>query len=94
MADTVRQVPEQFRYLFERDGEQIGLTSYRNIEGQVVITHTEIQPALRGQGLGGEMVRQVLDDLRRTTTAPIVPACPFVDRWIADHKEYQDLLTR
>jgi uncharacterized protein len=94
MAETVRHVPEQFRYLFERDGEVIGLTSYRNVDGQVLITHTEIQPILRGHGLGGEMVRQVLDELRTSTDEPIVPVCPFVDRWIADHEEYQDLLTR
>ncbi len=94
MADTVRHVPEQFRYLYERDGEVIGLTSYRHVDGQLLITHTEIQPVLRGQGLGGEMVRQVLEDLRATTREPIVPVCPFVDRWMADHKEFQDLLNR
>ncbi len=94
MADTVRHAPEQRRYLFERDGELIGLTSYRNVDGEILITHTEIQPPLRGQGLGGEMVRQVLEDLRATTTATIVPVCPFVDRWMRDHTEYQDLLTR
>jgi predicted GNAT family acetyltransferase len=94
MPETVRHVPEQLRYLFERDGEVIGLTSYRNIDGAVHITHTEIQPVLRGQGLGGRMVQQVLDELRTTTDAPIVPICPFVDRWIADHREYQDLLSR
>ncbi len=94
MADTVRHVPEQFRYLFERDGEVIGLTSYRHVDGQILITHTEIQPILRGQGLGAQMVQQVLDDLRATTDARIDPVCPFVDRWVRDHPEYQDLLTR
>ncbi len=94
MTETVRHVPEQFRYLFERDGEVIGLTSYRRVEDRIHITHTEIQPPLRGQGLGGRMVQQVLDDLRTTTDEPIVPICPFVDRWIEDHPEYQDLLNR
>lgn len=94
MTETVRHVPEQFRYLFERDGEVLGLTSYRRVDGSIHITHTEIQPVLRGQGLGGRMVQQVLDDLRATTSEPIVPVCPFVDRWMDDHREYQDLLTR
>ncbi|WP_210480066.1 GNAT family N-acetyltransferase [Naasia sp. SYSU D00948] len=94
MTDTVRHEPERMRYVLERDGEVIGLTSYRQADSEIRITHTEIQPVLRGQGLGGVMVQQVLDDLRATTDAAIVPVCPFVDRWIGDHREYQDLLSR
>ena len=94
MTDSVRHEPEQSRYVLERDGEQLGLTNYRAANGSVQITHTEIDPALRGQGLGGVMVRGVLDDLRATTDARVVPICPFVDRWIDLHPDYQDLLRR
>ncbi len=94
MTETVRHVPEQFRYLFERDGEVIGFTSYRRVDGKLLITHTEIDPPLRGQGLGGRMVQQVLDVLSTTTDERIVPVCPFVDRWMNDHPEYRDLVTR
>ena len=94
MTDTVRHEPEQSRYVFERDGERLGLTNYRASNGSVQITHTESDPSLRGQGLGGVMVRGVLDDLRTRTDARVVPICPFVDRWIDLHPDYQDLLTR
>ncbi|WP_210508188.1 GNAT family N-acetyltransferase [Naasia sp. SYSU D00057] len=94
MTDTVRHEPEQSRYVFERDGERLGLTNYRVTGSGVHITHTEIDPSLRGQGLGGIMVRGVLDDLRSRTEDRVVPICPFVDRWIDLHPDYQDLLTR
>jgi predicted GNAT family acetyltransferase len=94
MADTVRHDPERSRYLFERDGEWLGHTNYRVVDGSVQITHTEIDPALRGQGLGGIMVRAVLDDLRSRTDSRVVPICPYVDRWIDLHPDYADLLTR
>jgi predicted GNAT family acetyltransferase len=94
MTDILRHEPEQSRYVFDRDGDPIGLTNYRTADGGVQITHTEIDPALRGQGLGAIMVRGVLDDLRTRTDARIVPICPFVDRWIELHPDYQDLLDR
>jgi predicted GNAT family acetyltransferase len=94
MTDSVRHEPERSRYVLERDGEVLGLADYRTVRGAIQITHTEVDPSLRGQGLGGFLVRQVLDDIRANTDARVVPVCPFVDDWIDLHPDYQDLLTR
>ena len=94
MPDTVRHEPDRTRYVLERDGEVIGLTDYRVVRDKIAITHTEIDPSQRHQGLGSVMVKAVLDDLRATTDRAIIPACPFVDDWIRLNPQYRDLLER
>ena len=43
------------------------------------------------QGLGSELVRAALDDIR-TRGLEIVPRCPFVRRYLERHPEYADLV--
>lgn len=94
MPDAIRHEPEASRYVLERDGDDIGLTNYRLVDDAIQITHTEVRPSLRGQGLGALMVRAVLDDIRERTGSRVVVICPFVEDWIEMHPDYQDLLTR
>jgi len=94
MTDQVLHEPERSRYVLDRDGEVIGLADYRVANGAIQITHTEVDPSLRGQGLGSVLVRGVLDQIRVDTDSAVVPICPFVDDWIELHPAYQDLLTR
>jgi predicted GNAT family acetyltransferase len=94
MPDSLRHEPEASRYVLDRDGDDIGLTNYRVVDDAIQITHTEVRPSLRGQGLGGLMVRAVLDDIRERTGSRVVAICPFVEDWIDLHPDYQDLLTR
>jgi uncharacterized protein len=61
--------------------------------GQLVIfTHTETDPAFEGQGVGSQLVRWALDDVRARGLR-VVPVCPFVKSYIAKHAdEYGDLV--
>jgi uncharacterized protein len=87
MADN----PDDDRYEVRLDGEVVGRADYR-LDGQrVVIAHTYIHPAHRGQGLGAQMVQYALDDIRRRGL-DLVPACPFVSDYVAQHPEYADLI--
>jgi predicted GNAT family acetyltransferase len=52
--------------------------------------HTEVEP--RRKGLGNELVRGALDDLR-ARGLKVVPVCPFVGAYIRRHPAYADLLT-
>ena len=53
--------------------------------------HTEIDDAYEGQGLGGQLARGALDDVR-AQGLKVVAECPFIKAWIAKHEDYQDLL--
>ncbi len=57
----------------------------------IAITHTFVDPALNGQGLGSRLVRFALDDIR-ALGRQVVPACPFVGVFVQRHPEYADLV--
>ena len=59
--------------------------------GLIAFTHTEIDDALKGQGLAGRLISFALDDARRRELA-VLPFCPFVNSYIQRHAEYVDLV--
>lgn len=87
----VRDVPSAGRYEIRRDGEVVGFASYREIDGRVVVPHVEVDPTHGGQGLGGRLVRGMLDDLRQKGRT-VSPMCTFASGWIRRHPEYHDLV--
>ena len=90
MTDEVVDVPEEQRYVIRREGRVAGFAAYQKAQRLVVFTHTEVEPAYEGQGLGGELVRHALDDVR-AQGLPVLPLCPFVQQWMNRHPEYADL---
>jgi predicted GNAT family acetyltransferase len=83
---------EELRYELHVDGELAGVIRYRREPGSVVLVHTDIDPKFEGHGLGGQLVRGALDDLR-SRGLRVVPLCPFVLAFIRRHAEYADLVT-
>jgi uncharacterized protein len=79
------------RYELFVDGRLSGVADYRVDGDRVVFPHTEIVPALRGQGMGARLVAAALDDVRGTGRR-VVPACWYVAEFIDEHPEYRDLL--
>ena len=49
--------------------------------GRLVFPHTEVDPAFKGQGLGGILVERALADVA-SRGERIVPRCPFVVRYL------------
>ena len=87
----VRDAPDLNRYEIRADGDLAGFAAYRLDGDRIVMTHTEIDPAFEGRGLGSALARSALDDARargRTVEA----RCPFIASWIRKHQEYVDLL--
>ena len=87
----VRADPERSRYTAETDGEPVGLAAYTARGDVLTFTHTEVDPAHRGEGIGGALVRASLDDVRRRGLR-VVPQCPFYAAWFEQHPEAADLL--
>ena len=87
----VVDVPERHRFEIRVDGRRAGLAAYRMAPGRMTFTHTEIDDAYGGQGLGGVLVRAALDAARDRGLA-VLPQCPFVRGWIAKHADYADLV--
>jgi uncharacterized protein len=90
---TVRDVPDRSRFEIEVDGRLAGFAQYRVKDPSLVVfTHTEIDDAYEGRGLGSTLVRFALDAARRRGLA-VRPDCPFVRAYVARHPDaYLDLV--
>lgn len=92
MDVMVTSVPEHKRYEARTDGGQLaGFAEYTLTDELIVFTHTEVDPVFEGQGVGGRLVREALDDVRSRDLL-VIPLCPFVKTWIQRHPDYADLV--
>ena len=89
----VRDNPEELRYELLDEGQVVGEILYRRDPDRIVLVHTEVSPALEGQGLGSRLVAGALDDIRASGLR-VVAICPFVRSYLRHHPEYEDLVTR
>jgi uncharacterized protein len=78
---------EQHRFEVLTDGEVAGYAEYQLRPGQIMFTHTEIDEAYEGKGLGSVLVKHALDSARDRELA-VLPLCQFVRGWIARHEDY------
>ena len=60
-------------------------------DNEIVITHTVVDPELRGQGIAGKLVERVVE-FAKEENRKIVPICPYVVDYFQKHEEYEDLL--
>ncbi|SFN05601.1 MULTISPECIES: GNAT family N-acetyltransferase [Actinomadura] len=91
MSTEITDNAGKSRYEIRLDGELAGFAEYERGEGAVVFTHTEVDPAFEGKGVGGSLARGALDDVRAKGLSA-VPLCPFIKKWIGRHPDYQDLV--
>ncbi|WP_270886501.1 GNAT family N-acetyltransferase [Pedococcus sp. 5OH_020] len=85
--------PALHRYEARVDGDLAGFAAYRfRGEHQIVFTHTEIEDAFGGQGVGGTLAKGALDDVRAKGERKVVALCPFIAAWLERHPAYQDLV--
>jgi predicted GNAT family acetyltransferase len=86
-----RRNPEQSRYELVNDGQVVAIAEYIERPDVVVFPHTVVSPRLRGRGLGRDLVRQALDDVRGSGRR-VVATCWYVAEFIGEHPDYRDLL--
>jgi uncharacterized protein len=85
---------EKSQYEARIDGELAGFSQYHLTRSSIVFTHTEVDPAYEGHGVGSALARFALDDVRAKGERDVVPVCPFIHGWIDDHPDYADLVRR
>jgi predicted GNAT family acetyltransferase len=83
--------PDQARFEIRVDGELAGFAQYRLKDGVIAFLHTETDRRFRGHGLAGRLTQFGLDSARERHLA-VLPYCPFVRSWIAEHPAYADLI--
>ena len=81
-------------YQFEADlgGGEKALIGYRpEADGTLNILHTEVPEAFEGKGVGSQLVKQTLEQIK-AEGKKIAPSCPFVAAYIKRHPEYESLV--
>ena len=91
MATEIRNNGDRRRYELVIDGELVGIADYRVVRDVVVFPHTEIERSRRGHGLGAQLVRHALDDVR-ASHRQVQPQCWYVAQFIDENPEYADLV--
>ena len=82
---------DEARYEARVGPKMAGFAEYQLAKDLIVFTHTEVDPAYEGQGVGTALARAALDDVRGTGRK-VLPLCPFIKGWIEHHREYVDLV--
>lgn len=79
-------------WLANETGEAIAFVDFPEFEpGKVEVTHTVVDPSLRGQGVAGKLMEalagQLAEDGRKAELT-----CSYAIRWFTKHPEHRDLL--
>jgi predicted GNAT family acetyltransferase len=92
VSGQVLDNPAESRYEVFSDGQLAGFAQYKLHGDRIMIYHTEIDPAYEGEGLGSELAREALADVR-SRGLMVEPVCPFIAAFIRDHPDdYLDLV--
>jgi predicted GNAT family acetyltransferase len=62
-------------------------------EHMIIIDHTEVPDAFRGQGTGLRLVTRAVEDAR-AAGKKIIPLCPFANAQFRRHPEWADVLSK
>ena len=79
------------RYVYRADGGEAEMTYTRAGDRLVIIDHTGVPDAFRGQGVGVALVARAVEDFR-AAGLKVMPLCPFAAAQFRRHPEWSDLL--
>ena len=90
-AIALEETASKGRYLYRAGDDEAELTYSRAGEGLVIIDHTEVPAAFRGQGVGQALVERAVADFR-AQGKKVLPLCPFAAAQFRRHPDWADLL--
>lgn len=88
---TVTRNDDRGRFEATVDDQVAGYAEFELGEGRIEFTHTVVDDAYEGMGVGSTLVSQALDQVR-AEGLDVVATCKFVRSYIERHQEYADLL--
>ncbi|PXX68344.1 AhpD family alkylhydroperoxidase [Nocardia tenerifensis] len=84
---TVVRNDEKHRYEVFYGGELAGFAEYEERDDETVFTHTEIDGAFSGKGLGSTLAKHAIEDTVERGRV-IRPLCPFIKAYLDKHPQY------
>ena len=84
--------PKGGEFVIQESGNRMAEMGYTNAgDGKIIIDHTFVESALRGENLGKDLVAEGVE-FARERNLKIVPLCPFAMSEFEKHPEYSDVL--
>jgi predicted GNAT family acetyltransferase len=77
-------------FLRSPNGAVAEMTFSKVGERMIIIDHTDVPEAFRGQGVGLRLVMRAVEDMRGAGRK-IIPLCPFARAQFDRHKEWADV---
>jgi predicted GNAT family acetyltransferase len=79
-------------FIVKKEGKRIAEMTYSWAgNDRIIIGHTYVDDQLRGQGVGGKVVRKTVDFVREKAVS-IIPLCPFARSVFNENEELRDVL--
>ena len=88
----VKNNPEKKRFEI-KVGDHYAICEYLRVSNRIIFTHTEVPPALEGNGLASMLAKAGLE-FAKAEGLNVVPLCPYVAGYIKKHPEYKVLLQK
>lgn len=78
--------------LFHSDNNLLAEVTFPAVDQNTVnINHTFVDDSLRGQGVAGQLMKAVAEQLRSQGKKAIL-TCSYAIKWFEKHPEYNDLV--
>lgn len=81
-------------FYIERDGDTVAEITYSKAGNTtIIIDHTEVSDALRGENIGKKLVNHAVEYARKHDLR-VIPLCPFAKSVIERDESLQDVLKK
>lgn len=90
---TIKEGNNKF-YIGDTEESAIAKVTYINSgDDKIIIDHTFVSDELRGQRIGQQLIKRVVD-FARQANKKIVPQCSFAEKEFDRNEDYGDVLYR
>lgn len=69
------------------------ITFVHRDKDKIIIKHTFVSEPFRGQGVGLQLVKEVVEHARQENKK-IIPKCPYARKVMTNNDEYRDVLVK
>lgn len=89
---TLEETESKGRYVHRAGDAEAEMTFSKLGTSRIIIDHTGVPDAFRGQGVGLKLVTRAVEDARAAGKT-IIPLCPFAAAQFRRHPEWADVLS-